>query len=101
MNRPRFHPNFEIAEAVIKIDGYFSSWDLEQQDRMEWRNYGLINARPERIKLCPICYRRLPIAEFLIDDQIHTLVKPSHSGGEEFAYLCANISEYCRSCGQA
>lgn len=91
----------EILASVIKRDGRFTTQDIENAEQVsEWQEpRPLINARPERMKICPLCYVAQPIAEFIIEsDVLRTCVLFVRSANEDFAFPCADISEYCLSC---
>ena len=97
MNRTRHHPNFEICDAVVKRqDGVFTVRDMEQAEGLiPWREAPpSINAKPERMKICPICIKRQSIAEFLNYDAplLRTVARL------DFSFVCAEIFEYCRTC---
>ncbi len=91
----------EIVQSVIKRRGYFTTEDIERAEQLsDWREpLPYINARPERIKLCPICLKPQPISEFLIEsDKLRTVIRFSRTPEEEVAWPCAEVEEFCRSC---
>jgi hypothetical protein len=98
--RHRHHRNFELCDAIVKLpDGSFTSQEMMHQPRIPWlHDISPINARPDRVKFCPICYRSKPIADFLLPPgPLRTVAKFSPTG-EPFAYVAADVSEYCKQC---
>lgn len=96
------HANFEICEALQKLPGgSFTGWDLERQTRLPWNTEysAAVNARPDRMKICPICARSLPIAEFLYGPETPArTVARRTPNGDEIAYVCADVAEFCQQC---
>lgn len=97
------HPNFALTEALVKLpDGSYTSQDLLYTPKTPWRPGEIYpcNARPSRWKLCAVCLRHQPIAEFLIEGTpLRTVIKQAPTG-EEFAYLAADVREWCKHCDE-
>ena len=100
-HRYQQHPNFEIADALVKLpDGSFSSLEMANGYRKEWGTSPALNARPGRMKRCPVCDLRQPISEFLFDGgPVRTLERPL-ANGDVWAYVCADVREWCRACDE-
>ena len=92
--------NFEIVRALIrKRDGSYETLDLKDRETFPWGEpLPLLNAHPDRWKLCPACYQSKPIAEFLIEtDALRTYYKID-SYGSETAIPVADVAERCKTC---
>lgn len=95
----------EILNAVrVGTNGSFTTHDIENAEA-ESRAFPspparqMINARPERWKICPICFKMQPIAEFLLPTvELRTVILFHREALEDFAYPCADISEVCKKC---
>lgn len=94
MNRNR-HPNLDLCDTIIRLpDGTLTVADIEYQTKIPWGEPPApLNARPDRIKMCVLCLRHLPIAQFVIQDgPLRTLLRG------EFAYVLADIRTWCDLC---
>ncbi len=86
----------EILEAIVKRDGYFSTHEMENAERFPWLEpLPPFNADPDRMKLCPICLKSQPIAEFLIPSNLLRTVGIKRG---DYVTEVAEVSEYCRTC---
>lgn len=81
---------------VVKRNGRFTTIEMEMaESRAEgYAPYPLINAKPDRMKICPVCLKNQPIAEFLIESSVLRTVIVK----DVYAAPCAAVSEFCRSC---
>ncbi len=90
------HPIQHVLDAIIKRGDYFTTYEMEHAERFPWLEpLPPFNASPDRMKICPICMRNQPIAEFLIESNLLRTAL-IHRGA--FATDVADVSEFCRSC---
>jgi hypothetical protein len=93
----------EILEAVVKRTGYFTTFDIERAEgQVPWNSpRPYMNAKPNRMKICPICGMRRRIAEFLVDStELRTVIVFHEIAQEEFCIPVADVREWCATCNR-
>ena len=94
--------NYEAINALIRLrDGSLTCHDmmLAESQAMGWgEGFPLMNAKPDRWKLCPRCMTSLPIDDFIIpSDSLRTAYKIDRMGNQ-VAIPVADVAERCVTC---